>query len=87
MRKPSSVPSALTATSMSWNQRSLPCDIDWWKSVRHSVHCTGRFELAREQAAGDELRVRGDLVAEAAADVLRDEAQLVDADAAAPAPS
>ena len=34
-------------------------------------------ELAGEQAAGDELRVRGDLVAEAAADVLRDEPELV----------
>ena len=50
-----------------------------WKSVRHSVHCTGAIELAREQAARDELRVRRDLVAEAAADVLRDEAQLVEA--------
>ena len=36
-------------------------------------------ELAREQAARDELRMRRDLVAEAAADVLRDEAQLVEA--------
>ena len=38
-------------------------------------------ELAREQAARDELRVRRDLVAEAAADVLRDDAQLVEPDA------
>ena len=38
-------------------------------------------ELAREQAADDELRVRRDLVAEAAADVLRDDAQLVEPDA------
>ena len=45
MRKPSSVPSFLTATSVSWNQRSLPCDIDWWKSVRHSVHWTARPSL------------------------------------------
>jgi hypothetical protein len=37
----------------------------------------GPFELAGEQAAGNELRMRGDLVAEAAADVLRDEAELV----------
>src|SRR2546426_368382 len=36
VRNPSSVPSLLTATSVSWNQRSLPCDIDEWKSVRHS---------------------------------------------------
>ncbi len=35
-------------------------------------------QLAREQAARDELRVRGDLVAEAAADVLGDEPELVD---------
>ena len=35
-------------------------------------------QLAREQAAGDELRMRRDLVAEAAADVLRDEAELVE---------
>ena len=34
-------------------------------------------QLAREQAADDELRMRRDLVAEAAADVLRDEAELV----------
>ena len=39
------------------------------------------LELPREQAADDELRMRGDLVAEAAADVLRDDAQLVEADA------
>ena len=39
------------------------------------------LELAREQAADDELRVRGDLVAEAAADVLRDDAELVEPDA------
>ena len=38
----------------------------------------GTAELAREQAARDELRMRRDLVAEAAADVLRDEAQLVE---------
>ena len=37
-------------------------------------------QLAGEQAAGDELRVRGDLVAEAPADVLRDHAKLVDPD-------
>ena len=37
-------------------------------------------QLAREQAARDELRVRGDLVAEPAADVLRDDAELVGAD-------
>ena len=36
------------------------------------------LELARQQAADDELRMRGDLVAEAAADVLRDEAELVE---------
>ena len=41
----------------------------------------GPVELARQQAAGDELRVRRDLVAEAAADVLRDHAQLVEPDA------
>ena len=35
-------------------------------------------QLPREQAARDELRVRGDLVAEPAADVLGDEAELVD---------
>ena len=45
MRKPSIVPSAFTATSVSWNQRSLPCDIERWKSVRHSVHWTGRPSL------------------------------------------
>ena len=38
-------------------------------------------ELPREQAARDELRVGRDLVAEAAADVLGDDAQLVGADA------
>ncbi len=37
-------------------------------------------ELAREETAGDELRMQADLVAEAAADVVGDEAQLVDAD-------
>ncbi len=37
-------------------------------------------ELAREQAADHELRMRRDLVAEAAADVLRDEAELVEPD-------
>ena len=41
----------------------------------------GTVELAGEQAAGDELRMRGDLVAEAAADVLRDHPQLVEPDA------
>ena len=35
-------------------------------------------ELAGEEAADDELRMRRDLVAEAAADVLRDEAELVE---------
>src|SRR5919204_144165 len=40
----------------------------------------GAIELPREQAAGDELRVGRDLVAEAAAYVLRDEAELVEAD-------
>ena len=40
----------------------------------------GPAELAGEQAEGNELRVRCDLVAEAAADVLGDEAQLVEAD-------
>ena len=35
-------------------------------------------ELPREEAARDEVRVRGDLVAEPAADVLRDEAELVE---------
>ena len=38
-------------------------------------------ELPGEQAHRDELRVRGDLVAEAAADVLGDEAELVEAGA------
>ena len=38
----------------------------------------GPAELAREQAARDELRMRRDLVAEAAADVLRHEAELVE---------
>ena len=37
-------------------------------------------ELAREQAHGDELDVRADLVAEASADVLGDEAELVHPD-------
>ena len=37
-------------------------------------------QLAGEQAADDELRMRGDLVAEAAADVLRDDAELVEPD-------
>ena len=49
-----------------------------WKSVRHSVHCTGPAELAGEQAARDELRMGRDLVAEAAADVLRHEPELVE---------
>ena len=35
-------------------------------------------ELAREQAAGGQLRMEADLVAEAAADVVRDEAELVE---------
>ena len=78
-RKPSSVPSALTATSMSWNQRSLPCELAMCWSVRHSVHWTGRLSLRASRQQRDELRVRADLVAEAAADVLRDEAQLVEA--------
>ncbi len=52
MRNAVIVPSALTATSVSRNQRSLPCDIDWWKSVRHSVHWTGRLSLrARRHSA------------------------------------
>jgi hypothetical protein len=38
-------------------------------------------ELPREQAERDELRVQADLVAERAADVLGDEAELVDPDA------
>ena len=52
VRNPSSVPSSLIATSVSWNQRSFPCDIERWKSVRHSVHCTGRFSFraSRQQA-------------------------------------
>ncbi len=45
MRKPSSVPSFLTATSVSRNQRSFPCDIERWNSVRHSVQLTGRSSL------------------------------------------
>jgi hypothetical protein len=51
VRKPSSVPSLLTATSVSWNQRSFPCDIERWKSVRHSVHWIGRlsFRASRQQ--------------------------------------
>ena len=36
-------------------------------------------ELPREQAAGGQLRMEADLVAEAAADVVRDEAELVEA--------
>ena len=34
------------------NHRSLPCDIDWWNSVRHSVHWIGRPSLraSRQQA-------------------------------------
>ena len=49
-------------------------------SVRHSVHLHRALQLAGEQAERDELRVRADLVAEAAADVLRDEAELVHPD-------
>ena len=46
------MPSAVTATSVSRNQRSFPCDIDWWKSVRHSVHWIGRlsFRASRQHA-------------------------------------
>ena len=46
------MPSAFTATSVSWNQRSFPCDIVRWKSVRHSVHWIGRLSLraSRQQA-------------------------------------
>ena len=39
------MPSAFTATSVPSNQRSLPCDIDWWNSVRHSVHWIARLSL------------------------------------------
>src|SRR5207249_2376141 len=38
------------------------------------------IQLAGKQAAGDEVRMEADLVAETAADVLRDEAELVEAD-------
>ena len=50
--KPSIVPSFWTATSMSWNQRSLPCAFAVCWSVRHSVHWIGRFSLraSRQQA-------------------------------------
>ena len=41
----------------------------------------GPVELPRQQAEGDEVRVQRDLVAEPAADVLRDDAELVGADA------
>ena len=49
---PSIVPSFWTATSMSWNQRSLPCAFAVCWSVRHSVHWIGRFSLraSRQQA-------------------------------------
>ena len=40
----------------------------------------GALQLPREQAERDQLDVRADLVAEPAADVLRDEAELVDPD-------
>ena len=56
-------------------------------SVRHSVQLHRPLQLAREQAERDELRVRADLVAEAAADVLRDEAELVQPGAQRRAPS
>ena len=75
------VPSACTATSTSRNVRSLPCALAVCWSVRHSVHCTGRPSFLRQQAEDDVLGVEADLVSEAAADVCRDEAQLVDADA------
>ena len=39
------MPSLFTATSVSWNQRSFPCDIERWKSVRHSVQLIGRFSF------------------------------------------
>jgi hypothetical protein len=39
------VPSAFTGTSTSRNTRSLPCEFAVCWSVRHSVHCTGRFSL------------------------------------------
>ena len=50
--KPSMVPSFWTATSMSWNQRSLPCAFAVCWSVRHSVHWIGRFSFraSRQQA-------------------------------------
>ena len=41
----------------------------------------GAVELPRQQAEGDEVRVERDLVAEPTADVLRDDAELVGADA------
>src|SRR5205823_14639060 len=41
----------------------------------------GPAQLARQQAARDEVRVEADLVAEGAADVLRDESELVEPDA------
>ena len=52
MRNAGIVPSALTATSVSRNHRSFPCDMDWWKSVRHSVHWIARlsFRASRQQA-------------------------------------
>src|SRR5262245_144547 len=52
-----------------------------WKSERHSVHWIGRFSLraSRQQAAGSHLRWTVVLVPEAAADVLGDEPQLVEA--------
>ena len=45
VRKPSSVPSSFTATSVSRNHRSFPCDIVMWNSVRHSVHWIARLSL------------------------------------------
>ena len=57
----------------------MPCAFAVCWSVRHSVHWTGPAELARHEAEHDVLRVQADLVAEATADVLRDEPELVDA--------
>jgi hypothetical protein len=66
--KPVIVPSFITPTSTSRNQRSLPCAF--------AVCWTA--ELPRHEAEDDVLRVEADLVPEAAADVVCDEAQLVD---------
>ena len=71
----------MTPTSTSRNQRSLPCAFAVCWSVRHSVHCTGRPSFRAMRQQDDVLRVQADLVAEAAADVVRDEAELVDAGA------